>query len=93
MAFAGVCVELHGCGKNCSARRKARPPRRGCPASLKNVAIHLAALASSCLEGKIDGYFADLRNAVRAEKAKKHPGENEKFWILVEEYIDRFKPQ
>jgi hypothetical protein len=41
----------------------------------------------------VDAQQPERRNAVRAEKAKKHPGENEKFWILVEEYVDRFKPQ
>ena len=42
-------------------------------------------------ESKIYKYLADLREVIRAEKARKHVGEGD-FWILVEEYIDQLKP-
>jgi hypothetical protein len=41
-------------------------------------------------ENKIDSYLASLREAVNAEKAKRHLGEN-KIRTSVEGYIDRCK--
>lgn len=58
-------------------RELAKSPNAGSDASI------------DMLEGKIYDYFADLREAVRTEKAKSGASD---FWLTVEAFIDRLRP-